>query len=599
MGQKIQEGPARGRVALYLRVSTGRQAESDLSIPDQRRQLAQYAEAKGWPVAAEFVEPGNTATDDKRPAFQAMIDAGLTKPAAFDTILVHSFSRFFRDQFQFEFYTRKLARNGVRLISITQEIGDDPMGMMVRQIMSLFDEYQSRENAKHTLRAMKENARQGFWNGSQPPIGYRVADAEQRGVKMKRRLVVDDVQAETVKLMYRLALMGHDNSGPMGVKAIACYLNDRAIRTRDGGRWGVSSVHHTLTRTSYIGEHHFNTRTFKTGEAKPASEHVIMAVPPIIEREDFEAVQILMAQRNPRCVSGRFVNSPVLLGGISFCGLCGGAMTLRTGKNGQYRYYTCCSRARTGPAGCGGITVRMDVVDAAVVDHLENRLLHPDRLEDLMSNIVDRRQTWMEGRRRHVSDLRKRATEATARLTRLYEAIEGGVMKASDPQLKDRVRQLQELRDVSAKDADRAERAIERLGPMVTPELLRKFSEATRQMLRNEDGTFRRDLLRAIAQRVEIKSPHLIEISGSPVELFRTLAATSGEKVAAVAVPTRSMEREAGLSMTGSRSEVLIGEPGWHRDEDTGKNPPDGAEQVLTRVPNWRALQDSNLRPFA
>jgi site-specific DNA recombinase len=50
----------------------------------------------------------------------------------------------------------------VRLVSITQELGDDPMSNMIRQIMALFDEYQSRENAKHTLRAMKENARPGF-----------------------------------------------------------------------------------------------------------------------------------------------------------------------------------------------------------------------------------------------------------------------------------------------------------------------------------------------------------------------------------------------------------------------------------------------------
>ena len=35
-----------GRAALYLRVSTGRQAEHDLSIPDQRRQLRAYCVAK-------------------------------------------------------------------------------------------------------------------------------------------------------------------------------------------------------------------------------------------------------------------------------------------------------------------------------------------------------------------------------------------------------------------------------------------------------------------------------------------------------------------------------------------------------------------------
>jgi DNA invertase Pin-like site-specific DNA recombinase len=92
-----------------------------------------------------------------------MVDAATSKPPAFDVIVVHSFSRFFRDQFQLEFYVRRLAKNGVRLASITQELGDDPMSNMIRQIMALFDEYQSRENAKHTLRAMKENARQGFW----------------------------------------------------------------------------------------------------------------------------------------------------------------------------------------------------------------------------------------------------------------------------------------------------------------------------------------------------------------------------------------------------------------------------------------------------
>ena len=54
------------RAALYLRVSTGRQAVNDLSIPDQRRQLEAYCEAKGWEATAEYVEPGNTATDDRR-----------------------------------------------------------------------------------------------------------------------------------------------------------------------------------------------------------------------------------------------------------------------------------------------------------------------------------------------------------------------------------------------------------------------------------------------------------------------------------------------------------------------------------------------------
>ena len=62
------DGPQ--RVRCYLRVSTGRQAKSDLLIPDQRKQVQAFCAAKGWPVVGEYVEPGASATDDNRPAFQ-------------------------------------------------------------------------------------------------------------------------------------------------------------------------------------------------------------------------------------------------------------------------------------------------------------------------------------------------------------------------------------------------------------------------------------------------------------------------------------------------------------------------------------------------
>src|ERR1700732_2576164 len=234
-----------------------------------------YCTSHGWEIVGEYVEPGASATDDRRPEFQRMIDAATVKPPAFDVILVHSFSRFFRDQFQLEFYVRRLAKNGVRLVSITQELGDDPMSNMIRQIMALFDEYQSKENAKHTLRAMKENARQGFWNGSLPPIGYRIVEgAEQAGHRTKKPRGVDPIQAETVRLIFRLAREGDGSSGPMGVKSITKHLNTAGIRTRDGGRWGLGAVHKVLTRTTYIGRHRFNTKFWKTSERKPAAEVV-------------------------------------------------------------------------------------------------------------------------------------------------------------------------------------------------------------------------------------------------------------------------------------------------------------------------------------
>jgi site-specific DNA recombinase len=57
----------------------------------------------------------------------------------------------------------------------------------MRKVIALFDEYQSKENAKHVIRSMKENARQGFWNGATPPLGYRLIEAEKRGAKIRSR----------------------------------------------------------------------------------------------------------------------------------------------------------------------------------------------------------------------------------------------------------------------------------------------------------------------------------------------------------------------------------------------------------------------------
>jgi site-specific DNA recombinase len=103
------------RVAIYLRVSTGRQAEQDLSIPDQKKQTKGWCEARGWEVVAEYVEPGASAMDDKRPEFQRMVERACDGSRAIDVIVVHSFSRFFRDAFGLEFYVRKLAKHNACL----------------------------------------------------------------------------------------------------------------------------------------------------------------------------------------------------------------------------------------------------------------------------------------------------------------------------------------------------------------------------------------------------------------------------------------------------------------------------------------------------
>lgn len=516
-----------GRAALYLRVSTGRQAEHDLSIPDQRRQLQAYCEAKGIAVVAEFVEPGASATDDRRPEFQKMMDAAAQKPVPFDAIIVHSFSRFFRDQFQLEFYVRRLAKNGIRLTSITQDLGDDPMSIMMRQIMALFDEYQSKENAKHTLRAMRENARQGYWNGSRPPFGYRIVAAEQRGTRTKKKIEPDPAQVDTVRLMFRLARVGAED-GPMGSRQIADYLNTRGIRTQTGGRWGVGAVHQILTRETYIGRHRFNVSGKRKGEQKPDDEIVEVEVDPIVDEEEFAEVQAVMRSRSPQLKAPRFVTSQILLGGVCFCADCGGAMTLRTsGKGEQYRYYTCSTTARQGKTGCRGRTIAMDELDSVVVSHIEDRLLASERLEELLSGLLKRRDEHAERLKGRIVELRRQAADADAKLSRLYEAVENGLAELDDSNLKGRIAELKRIRDSARADADRAESREDGEANRLTPELLHRFGVEARKKLRGEDGSFRRSHLQALVQRVVVSDDE-IRLEGSKPRLLRTLVTSGG-----------------------------------------------------------------------
>jgi site-specific DNA recombinase len=248
-------------------------------------------------------------------------------------------------------------------------------------------------------------------------------------------------------------------------------------------------------------------------------------------------VQTLLKARSPAMTAPRVVSGPTLLTGICFCAACGGAMTLRTGKSGRYRYYTCCTKARQGESGCKGRTVPMDKLDSMVAEHIEHRLLQPKRLEQILSRVLDRREELAERRTAHIAELRKRASEAEAKLKRLYYAIEDGIADVSDPMLKERVTELKAVRDQARADAERAEGALDRLGPCITPQALKTFASQARKRMRIEGGGYRRDHLRALAQRIEVDAKE-VRIMGSKSELLRTLVAASSAKTAGFGVPS-------------------------------------------------------------
>lgn len=115
----------------------------------------------------------------------------------------------------------------------------------------------------------------------------------------------------------------------------------------------------------------------KTKELKPVSEIVTVPVPPIIDKDTFEAVQKLLKARNPKVMPARVISGPAMLTGLIHCAKCGGAMTIRTGKGGALSLYACSMKARQGPTACEGMAVPMEKLDDLVVITLRNSYSNP------------------------------------------------------------------------------------------------------------------------------------------------------------------------------------------------------------------------------
>ena len=516
------------RVALYLRVSTGRQAENDVSLPSQRDMTTRYCQAQGWEVVTEFVEPGASATDDKRPIFQKMLEQAASPERTFDVICVHSFSRFYRNGAEMEMTIRKLRKYGVDVVSMTQPTGDDPSQQLMRQIIGIFDEYTSRENGKNVTRSMRESAKQGFWNGARPPLGYRVIEAERRGSKIKKKLEIDPVEAELVRLIFQLYTEGDGTSRPLGIKDTTKWLNERGYRTRLGSTFGVGPVHKILTHAYYAtGKWPYGVKNARTGDLNDSSLIVDIDVPPIISQELFDRAQSRLAANNSKVTPPRVVNGPTLLTGLAVCASCGSGMTTSgTNRHGRsYRYYSCAGCKQRGPTVCKGRHVQMARLDTIITDAVKERLLHPDRLAVILSSLANRQN----GKNKAVDDRRdalaKELKEKDERLKRLYSAIENGIVEIDD-HLKTRITELKTERDIVQISIERiAQQATS--SAQITPERIEAFSKLMNEKLETGDVQARKAYLRSVISVIEVDDGS-VRILGEKTQLAAALSGQNG-----------------------------------------------------------------------
>jgi len=544
-------------IAIYARVSTGRQVENELSIPDQLRQMRQWAERNGHVVVKEYIEAGATATNDKRPMFQDMMaEATIKHPAPFQIVVVHSFSRFFRDMIEATLYQKKLGKNGVKLVSITQHINDDPAGEMQQRIIMLFDEYQSKETAKHVLRSMQENARQGYFNGSNAPFGYKTVESGQMGNRgrLKKRLAIYEPEAEVVKDIFAMYVTGK-NAPRMGIKEIAKTLNAQGQLMR-GKPWRIQTIHQLMSRTAYYGEHVFNQKDSKTGKTKDKEEWVKAAVPAIIEKELFDKAAKLRAANAPAMCAPRREASPNLLTGLLKCDCCGAAMVLQTAKHGRYRYYKCSARISKGDTACQSKSYPMDKLDNLVLDAFKGKIYTPEYIRTVVDTL--RRHAHQNGgeEKLHLKKLETELRDVEQAENKLFEAIEKGVVELDD-RLKTRIQQHKIRRE--ALTAEIAVLQPKHQTPLqtLTPQKIEAVARVLNRRL-SESTPFSRAYLKATVSEIRINED-VLRLKGAN-RTMANLVAADGEIVpdAAVLGFIPSWCRLTDVIRTEFRRDVLV-----------------------------------------
>jgi len=139
------------RSALYCRVST-----TDQNVDMQLAALREYADRRGWRVAAEYVDHGISGSREKRPALdKLMADA---RRRAMDAVVVFRFDRFARSVSHLARALDEFRALGIEFVSLHEAIDTStPMGRAMFHIAGAFAELE-REIIRERVRAGLQNA---------------------------------------------------------------------------------------------------------------------------------------------------------------------------------------------------------------------------------------------------------------------------------------------------------------------------------------------------------------------------------------------------------------------------------------------------------
>jgi site-specific DNA recombinase len=411
--QRAPESGGRSGVA-YYRVSTSRQAntsydEDGFSIQAQRDHCQRKAAELGVQLVDEYIDRGKSARTADRPALQAM-PARITEDIDIQYVFVHKLDRLARsraDDVQIELL---LAKNGVRLVSCTENIDDTPSGKLVRGIMGDINEWYSANLSEEAKKGMRKKVELGGTPGL-APLGY---------VNARRKITELGKDIGIVKVHRRYGRIITDcfhlyDTGRCTLSDVAAYANDRGLRLpatkrspeRPLTRWNMLRIPRNRYYTGWL---HYDGVAYK-------GTHRVL-----IDDVTFERVQALLTARNLN--KDKSHKRPHHLKGFLACARCGRrfGITVVTKQQPQrtYAYFYCLSR-QMDPNSCPQEFIAVGDIEDAVAAYWATVRIPTERILALRQAILDnfkgqheQGQAEIAWQRRRISELEQRRKKAKA-----------------------------------------------------------------------------------------------------------------------------------------------------------------------------------------
>jgi DNA invertase Pin-like site-specific DNA recombinase len=369
-------------IIIYARVSTGAQADKELSIPAQLRVMRQYAADHGLFVADAYQDVASARTIRGRSGLQEALRR-IANDKNVDRLIIYRINRLSRNTLAYLALKAHLARRGVAIVSLVEPVDDSPLGSFLEVIIAAMAELYSELLSADVKLGLEERRRRGEWSNA-APVGYRRVNAQMKS---------DPLRGPVIRELFERWATGNETA-----RTAINFLLSAGVTNKQGQPIARSSLYLILHNPFYYG-------MMKSTKGLHAGIHA-----PLITKELFERAQTVFRHKHSGGMPRRRLR--FLLTGLLNCPGCATRMTAeehRKPSGKVYRYYRC-------HHGFCGTCIPTKSVDRPVVEQLL-RMELPQRLSPLlMRRLTDMRSTRTETTREKLKSLQHHQQVLATRL---------------------------------------------------------------------------------------------------------------------------------------------------------------------------------------